>query len=98
MDSSCVSGGRLAGSRVSMGYRLQGTGDSQQHHWGTEACLTRLKSMTYYPTMPKAKIAVTLESGLLDEVDALVQQRRFANRSQAIESAVSEQVVRLKRT
>lgn len=48
--------------------------------------------------MPKAKIAVTLESGLLDEVDALVQQRRFANRSQAIESAVSEQLARMKRT
>jgi metal-responsive CopG/Arc/MetJ family transcriptional regulator len=48
--------------------------------------------------MPKAKIAVTLESGLLDQVDALVQQRRFANRSQAIESAVSDQLTRLKRT
>lgn len=54
--------------------------------------------MTYYHTMPKAKIAVTLESRLLDEVDALVEQRRFANRSQAIESAVSEQVARLRRT
>jgi metal-responsive CopG/Arc/MetJ family transcriptional regulator len=48
--------------------------------------------------MPKAKIAVTLESGLLEQVDALVQQRRFANRSQAIESAVSDQVARLQRT
>mgnify|MGYP006143651869 CR=1 FL=1 len=54
--------------------------------------------MTYYPTMPKAKIAVTLETGLLEQVDALVQQHRFANRSQAIESAVSDQVARLKRT
>ena len=52
----------------------------------------------YYPTMPKAKIAVTLESGLLNELDALVQQRRFANRSQAIENAVSEQVARLRHT
>jgi metal-responsive CopG/Arc/MetJ family transcriptional regulator len=48
--------------------------------------------------MPKSKIAVTLEANLLDEVDRLVQQRRFANRSQAIEAAVSEQLTRFKRT
>ncbi len=52
----------------------------------------------YYPTMPKTKVAVTLEAGLLDEVDALVRQHRFANRSQAIENAVSEQLARLRRT
>lgn len=54
--------------------------------------------MMYYPTMPKTKIAVTLESSLLDEVDALVRQHRFANRSQAIEAAVGEQLTRLRRT
>lgn len=48
--------------------------------------------------MPKAKIAVTLESRLLAEVDALVRQHRFANRSQAIEFAVNEQITRIKRT
>jgi metal-responsive CopG/Arc/MetJ family transcriptional regulator len=48
--------------------------------------------------MPKAKVAVTLEAALLDEVDALVRQHRFANRSQAIENAVSEQLKRLHRT
>jgi Arc/MetJ-type ribon-helix-helix transcriptional regulator len=48
--------------------------------------------------MPKAKIAVTLESSLLAEVDALVRQHRFANRSQAIEYAVNEQLARIKRT
>lgn len=48
--------------------------------------------------MPKAKIAVTLESELLAEVDALVRQHRFANRSQAIAHAVREQIMRIKRT
>ena len=48
--------------------------------------------------MAKTKVAVTLESGLLAEVDSLVRQHRFANRSQAIEAAVSEQLVRMRRT
>lgn len=48
--------------------------------------------------MPKTKVAITLEAALLDQVDALVHERRFANRSQAIEAAVQEQVARLKRT
>jgi Arc/MetJ-type ribon-helix-helix transcriptional regulator len=54
--------------------------------------------MTYHHTMPKTKIAVTLEATLLDQVDELVRQRRFPNRSQAIEAAVAEQVVRFRRT
>jgi metal-responsive CopG/Arc/MetJ family transcriptional regulator len=48
--------------------------------------------------MPKTKIAVTLDTTLLDEVDALVRQERFPNRSQAIESAVADQLKRLRRT
>lgn len=48
--------------------------------------------------MPKTKVAITLDATLLDQVDALVQEHRFANRSQAIESAVQEQIARLKRT
>lgn len=48
--------------------------------------------------MPKLKVAVTLEASLLNQLDALVQQHRFANRSQAIEAAVAEQLTRLKRT
>jgi metal-responsive CopG/Arc/MetJ family transcriptional regulator len=48
--------------------------------------------------MPKTKIAVTLEAALVSQVDSLVRQRRFANRSQAIEAAVAEQVRRLRRT
>lgn len=48
--------------------------------------------------MPKTKVAITLEAELLDQVDALVRQHRFANRSQAIEDAVRTQILRLRRT
>ena len=48
--------------------------------------------------MPKTKVAITLETALVDQVDALVRQHRFANRSQAIEAAVTEQLLRFRRT
>ncbi len=47
--------------------------------------------------MPKTKLAITLEAGLVERVDSLVAKRRFANRSQAIEAAVSEKLARLDR-
>ena len=49
-------------------------------------------------TMPKTKIAVTVESALLQQVDDLVAQRKFRNRSQAVESALSNAVDRMART
>lgn len=48
--------------------------------------------------MPKTKVAVTVDSELLDRVDDLVAARRFANRSQAVESALADTVARLART
>jgi len=48
--------------------------------------------------MRKAKVAVTVDSELLRRVDALVASRRFANRSQAVESALTDTVARLART
>jgi Arc/MetJ-type ribon-helix-helix transcriptional regulator len=48
--------------------------------------------------MPKMKIAVTLEPTLLHRVDELVAQGKFRNRSQAVESALSDKVDRLART
>lgn len=48
--------------------------------------------------MPKTKVAVTLESNLVDQVDALVRQHRFTTRSQAIETAVRSELTRLRRT
>ncbi len=45
--------------------------------------------------MPKTKLAVTLDTALLKDLDHLVARRQFANRSQAIETAVAEKLARL---
>ena len=50
-----------------------------------------------YP-MPKTKVALTLESSLLDQVDDLVERKRFRNRSQAVETALADKLQRLART
>lgn len=47
--------------------------------------------------MPKSKVAVTLDTKTLRRVDRLVRDARFPNRSQAIETAVTEQLDRLER-
>ena len=55
----------------------------------------------YYPgydnQVPTAKVAITLDEGLLKKVDRLVKKRRFANRSQAIQVAVEEKLLRLEK-
>jgi len=48
--------------------------------------------------MPKTKIAVTVETALVNELDGMVAQHRFANRSQGIEFALSEKLRRLAKT
>ena len=48
--------------------------------------------------MPKTKVALTIDSDLLTQVDELVSQQKFRNRSQAIESAVADKLHRLART
>ncbi len=48
--------------------------------------------------MSSSKIAITLESGMLAEVDALVKKRMFPNRSRAIQAAVEEKLNRLNRS
>jgi Arc/MetJ-type ribon-helix-helix transcriptional regulator len=42
-----------------------------------------------------AKIAITLDRELLEEIDRLVRSRRYANRSAAIREAVREKLDRL---
>ena len=49
-------------------------------------------------TMPKAKVALTIDTELLRQVDHLVSERRFTNRSQAVEAALTEKLGRLART
>lgn len=48
--------------------------------------------------MPKQKVAVTLERGLLDEVDELVAAREYPSRSQAIEATLADALCRRART
>ena len=48
--------------------------------------------------MPKTKVAITLDTELLQNLDDLVARRRFTNRSQAIEAALAEKLARLAKT
>jgi metal-responsive CopG/Arc/MetJ family transcriptional regulator len=47
--------------------------------------------------MPKTKVAVTVDSEILNELDELIAQNRFPNRSQAIETSLREKLERLSR-
>lgn len=60
--------------------------------------------MTYHHTVtssgesvPKVKIAITLDADLLRELDRTVAASRAGNRSQAIEAAVRDRLDRLAR-
>ena len=44
--------------------------------------------------MSTAKVAITLEQNLLTELDRLVRQHVFPNRSRAIQEAVKEKLLR----
>ncbi len=48
--------------------------------------------------MGKEKIAITLDERSIGELDRLVKENVFPNRSQAIQEAVSEKLQRLKKT
>ena len=48
--------------------------------------------------MAKTKVAVTLSSEILKELDALIAEERFPNRSQAVEAALAEKLERLSHT
>jgi metal-responsive CopG/Arc/MetJ family transcriptional regulator len=48
--------------------------------------------------MGKEKIAITLDEEYIGELDRLVKKHVFQNRSQAIQEAVSEKLLRLKRS
>ena len=47
--------------------------------------------------MGKAKIAITLDEEFIGELDRLVGEHVFQNRSQAIQEAVDEKLTRMKR-
>jgi len=48
--------------------------------------------------MPKSKIAISLDEIVLKNIDRLVHQKDYKNRSQAIEEAVREKLARLDRS
>ncbi len=48
--------------------------------------------------MGKAKIAITVDENALAEIDRLVQQGVFPNRSKAIEEAVHDRLARVHRS
>ena len=48
--------------------------------------------------MPKSKIAITIDDGIVGRIDTLVRQRTYSNRSRAIEEAVREKLDRLERS
>jgi len=48
--------------------------------------------------MSKAKIAITLDEQFIEDIDRLISEHVFQNRSQAIQEAVEEKLKRLKRT
>jgi len=48
--------------------------------------------------MSKAKIAITMNKNLLEEIDRLVEEGIFVNRSQAIEAAVEAKLGSLHKT
>ena len=48
--------------------------------------------------MTRAKVAVSLDEGLLNRLDRLVRKAVFPNRSQAIQVAVEEKLERLERS
>lgn len=47
--------------------------------------------------MGAAKVAITIEEDLLKRIDRLVDQKKFANRSRAIQEAVRDKLERIDR-
>ena len=47
--------------------------------------------------MPAAKVAITIDQHLLQQIDELVANKKFPNRSRAIQDAVREKLERLGR-
>jgi Arc/MetJ-type ribon-helix-helix transcriptional regulator len=70
------------------------------YHYGRALMFEIDKSngMTYRNTigrvMPRAKIAISLDERVLEELDRLVRNKAFPNRSRAIEKAIEEKLER----
>jgi len=57
-----------------------------------------IKCHTLEVVMSKEKIAITLDKQSIDELDRLVGEKVFKSRSQVIQEAVGEKLLRVRRT
>ena len=48
--------------------------------------------------MPRTKVAVTIDEGLLRRLDRLVEEGRYPSRSRAVEEAIVERIERVELT
>lgn len=48
--------------------------------------------------MATAKVAITLDESVLHKLDALVRKHLFPNRSQAIQAAIVEKILKIERS
>ena len=48
--------------------------------------------------MPTSKVAITIDSSLLKQLDQLIAKQVFPNRSRAVQVALEDKLARLKRT
>lgn len=60
--------------------------------------LTEYDERSYHSAVPTSKIAITLDSDIVQRLDQLVADRRFPSRSRAIQMAVQAQIARIDRT
>lgn len=56
------------------------------------AARVTLGMMICHTALPKTKVALTIDSDLLERLDELVDRRRFRNRSQAVEAALADKL------
>jgi Arc/MetJ-type ribon-helix-helix transcriptional regulator len=48
--------------------------------------------------MPTSKVAITIDSRLLNELDQMIAKQVFPNRSRAVQAALEDKLARIKRT
>ena len=94
-----------AASRVCVSARSSGVRDqkSEIRSQGPDQALTKKFGVWYddssYPEiLMRTKIAITLDQSLLTRLDRLVRERRFPNRSRALQEALEDKLQRVDRS
>jgi len=64
----------------------------------SSAALDEYDRWSYHLAVATSKIAITLDSEIVQRLDQLVAQRHFPSRSRAIQIAVQAQIARIDRT